>query len=205
LDMRSVIFSYGAPEYRLTDAAYADLYHSYGLPMWGTAGCSDSNCLDQQATAEAAITILMSALSGANLIHDVGYLGQGLIGNPAAIVMCDEIISHVRRMLRGFDISGDTIPMDLIQKVGPGGNYLGEEHTLKHHRQEFWLPKFFNRDIPDTWVENGERSYGEVVTEKTIEILATHQTEPLPDGVNRQIAEIAKRAGEALSEKHFTT
>ncbi len=205
LDMRSVIFSYGAPEYRLTDAAYADLYHSYGLPMWGTAGCSDSNCLDEQATAEAAITILMSALSGANLIHDVGYLGQGLIGNPAAIVMCDELISHVRRILRGFDISGDTIPMDLIQKVGPGGSYLGEEHTLKHHRQEFWLPKFFNRDIPDTWVENGERSYGEVVTEKTIEILATHQTEPLPDGVNRQIAEIAKRAGEALSEKHFTT
>jgi trimethylamine--corrinoid protein Co-methyltransferase len=205
MDMRTLIFSYGAPEYRLTDAAYADLYHYYGLPMWGTAGCSDSHCLDQQAAAEAAITILMSALSGANLIHDVGYLGQGLIGNPAAIVMCDELIGYVRRMLRGFEISGETIPIDLIHRVGPGGNYLTEEHTLKHHRQEFWLPDLFNRDVPDRWMEKGSRTYGEAVTEKTKQILATHRSEPLPTEVSRQIRKIAKQAEKALSAVSFTT
>ena len=205
MDMRALIFSYGAPEYRLTDAAYADLYHYYGLPMWGTAGCSDSNCLDQQAAAEAAITILMSALSGANLIHDVGYLGQGLIGNPAAILMCNELIGYVRRVVRGFDISGDTIPMDLIQKVGPGGNFLSEDHTLKYHRQEFWLPDLFNRANPDTWAQNGSKTYGEIVTEKTIEILATHKSEPLPDEAHRRIDEIAKHAQDALSDKQFLT
>ena len=205
LDMRTLIFSYGAPEYRLTDAAYADLYHYYGLPMWGTAGCSDSHCLDQQAAAEAAVTILMSALSGANLIHDVGYLGQGLIGNPAAIVMCDELIGYVRRMLRGFDISEETIPLDLIQRVGPGGNYLAEDHTLRHHRQEFWLPKFFNRDVPDTWIQKGGRTYGEVITEKTKQILATHQSEPLSEGLSREIHRIAKQARQTLLAKSFTT
>lgn len=205
LDMRTLIFSYGAPEYRLTDAAYADLYHYYGLPMWGTAGCSDSHSLDQQAAAEAAITILMSALSGANLIHDVGYLGQGLIGNPAAIVMCNELIGYVRRVIRGFEISEDTIPMDMIQRVGPGGNYLMEEHTLNHHRQEFWLPKSFNRNNSDTWIQKGGRTYGEVVTDKTIEILATHESEPLPEEISRQIDRIAKGADQALSDRHFTT
>lgn len=205
MDMRTTIFSYGAPEYRLTDAAYADLYHYYGLPMWGTAGCSDSNCLDQQASAEAAITILMSAMSGANLIHDVGYLGQGLIGNPAAIVMCDELISYVRRLVRGFEISEKTIPMDLIRKVGPGGNYLVEDHTLEHHRQEFWLPKFFNRNSPDTWTQNGGKTYGEMVTEKTIQILKTHKAEPLPEEVSRRIEKITDRAEEVLSGKQFET
>ncbi len=205
MDMRTTIFSYGAPEYRLTDAAYADLYHYYGLPMWGTAGCSDSNCLDQQAAAEAAISIFMSALNGANLIHDVGYLGQGLIGNPAAIVMCDELISYARRLVRGFEISEKTIPMDLIRKVGPGGNYLTEDHTLEHHKEEFWLPKFFNRNSPDTWTQNGGKTYGEVVTEKTIQILKTHKGEPLPEEVSRRIDEITDRAQEALSDKQFET
>lgn len=205
MDMRTTIFSYGAPEYRLTDAAYADLYHYYGLPMWGTAGCSDSNCLDQQAAAEAAITILMSAMSGANLIHDVGYLGQGLIGNPAAIVMCNELISYARRLVRGFEISEKTIPMDLIQKVGPGGNYLVEDHTLEHHRQEFWLPRFFNRNSLDTWAQNGGKTYGEMVTENTIQILKTHKAEPLPEEVSRRVDEIVGRAQEALSDKQFET
>ena len=205
MDMRDAIFSYGAPEYRLTDAAYTDLYHYYGLPMWGTAGCSDSNSLDQQAAAEAAITILMSALSGANLIHDVGYLGQGLIGNPAAIVMCNELISYARRMIRGFEISRDTIPMDLIKKVGPEGNYLSENHTLKYHRQEFWLPHLFNRNTPDTWIQEGGKAYGEVITEKTINILETHKPEPLPDEVSQRVDEISMKAEEALSGKHFTT
>jgi trimethylamine--corrinoid protein Co-methyltransferase len=205
LDMRTMIFSYGAPEYRRTDAAYADLDHYYQLPMWGTGGCSDSHCLDQQAAAEAAITILMSALSGANLIHDVGYLGQGLIGNPAAIVMCDELIGYVRRVLRGFRISEETVPMDLIERVGPGGNYLVEDHTLKHHRQEFWTPPCFNRDVPDTWMEKGSPTHGEIVTEKTVQILNTHRCDPLPEEVSRQIDEIAKQAGEALSDRHFAT
>jgi len=205
LDMRTTIFSYGAPEYRLTDAAYADLYHHYGLPMWGTAGCSDSNSLDQQAAAEAAITILMSLQSGANLIHDVGYLGQGLIGNPAAIVMCNELISYARRILQGFDINPDTVPMDLIQKVGPGGYYLAEKHTAKHHRQAFWRPQFFNRANFERWHESGGKDYGELVTEQACRILQTHKPQPLPEVVGRRLDEIARRAEKALADTHFST
>jgi trimethylamine--corrinoid protein Co-methyltransferase len=205
LDMRTTIFSYGAPEYRLTDAAYADLYHYYRLPMWGTAGCSDSNSLDQQAAAEAAITILMSLQSGANLIHDVGYLGQGLIGNPAAIVMCDELISYARRVLRGFDINEDTVPMDLIAALGPGGTYLAEMHTAKHHRREFWHPKFFNRENPDNWREKGGLDYGARIIEQTRQILRTHKPKPLPEEISQKIDEIARRAESALEDMRFTT
>ena len=102
LDMLTSVFCYGAPELRLTNSAFADLYHYYGLPMWSTVG-TDAHVFDAQAGMEHAFGTLLSAFDGANLIHDIGYMGQGLIGNPAMIVMSNEIIGWVKRILRGFD------------------------------------------------------------------------------------------------------
>jgi trimethylamine--corrinoid protein Co-methyltransferase len=203
MDMMTSTIAYGAPEFRLTHSAYADLYHYYGIPMWGTAGCSDAHTLDQQAAMESAITILTAALDGANLVHDIGYLGQGLIGSPAAIVMCSEIISYVRRIIRGFDISREHIGMDVIRQVGPGGNFLAEEQTVKLHRQEHWRPKFLNRDDPETWMKKGRKSYGEIVTQKAIEIMETYKPEPLRDNVRSALDEITRKADKTLKEKHF--
>jgi trimethylamine--corrinoid protein Co-methyltransferase len=104
LDMHTGACIYGCPEYRLALSAAADLYHHYKIPVFGTAGASDANLPDQQAAMEWGISLLNDALNGINLIHDVGYLGQGLIGHPAGIVMCNEIIGFVRRMMRGIDL-----------------------------------------------------------------------------------------------------
>ena len=95
--------------------------------------------------------------------------------------------------------------MDLIRKVGPSGNYLEEDHTLEHHRQEFWLPRFFNRNTPDTWIQNGSKTYGEVITQKTIQILKAHKSEPLPEEVSRCIDEIYSQAEKTLSDRQFET
>lgn len=203
MDMVTSVAPYGSPEKRLTKSACADLYHYYGIPMWGTAGCSDAHILDSQAGMEAAISILMSALNGANLIHDVGYLGQGLIGSPAAIVMGSEMISYTKRIMRGFDISRERIGMDVIRRVGPGESYLAEEHTLRYHREELWRPKFLNRDNPEIWLRCGARDYEAVVTRKAIEILETHNPEPLPEGVRSAIRAIAKDAEKAFERQYF--
>ncbi len=203
MDMLSSTTTYGSPEFRMTSSAYADLYHYYRIPMWGTAGCSDAHTLDQQAAIEYAISILLAALDGANLVHDVGYLGEGLIGSPAAIVMCSEIISYVKRIIRGFDISRDRIGMEVIRKVGPGGNFLAEDQTLRLHREEHWRPKFLNRDNPEIWMNKGSKRYGEVVTQKAIEILESHRPEPLSDDVCRVLDEISKKAEKNLVDKHF--
>ena len=182
--------------------AFADLYHHYGIPTWSTTG-SDAHCLDEQAAMEHAFSTLMSALDGANLIHDVGYLGQGLLGHPASIVMCDEIISYVKRVVRGFDIDRESLALDVIRKVGPGGDYLAERHTVKHFRQELWRPKYLNRDNPETWEKKGSKRYAERVTQKAKDILTTHQPQPLPDGVIEQIRTIAERAERQLASMQF--
>jgi trimethylamine--corrinoid protein Co-methyltransferase len=203
LDMRTMSIAYGAPEWRLTNSAFADLYHYYGIPMWSTVG-SDAHCLDEQAGMEHAFGTLLAALDGANLIHDVGYLGQGLLGDPAAIVMCDEIISYVKRVLRGFDLDPEMMALDLIRSVGPGGNYLSQPHTARHFRRELWQPRHLNRDNPETWESKGGLRYGERVRRKTREILATHRPEPLPEEIAHKLNDIAARAEAELAALQFT-
>jgi trimethylamine--corrinoid protein Co-methyltransferase len=202
LDMRTSVVCYGAPELRLANSAFTDLYHYYGIPMWSTTG-SDAHGLDEQAAMEHAFGILMAALDGANLIHDVGYLGQGLLGDPASIVMCDEIISFVKRVIRGFEITPEALALEAIGQVGPGGHYLVEEHTLRHFRTEFWDPPNWNRDDPETWAAKGSLRYGERVRQKTGELLASHEPVPLPEAVRGQLDEITRRAQAALEDMQF--
>ncbi|MBD3308635.1 trimethylamine methyltransferase [candidate division KSB3 bacterium] len=201
LDMRSATTVYGSPDERLTHSACCDLYHYYGLPVWGEAGCSDAKCLDEQAAMESMASILMAALDGCNLVHDVGYLGQGLIGSAASVVMCSEIISYVKRIMRGFELSPERIGLDIIHAVGPGGNFLTQDQTRNLFREEHWLPRSINREPPEIWQKNGGKRYSERVIERTLEILATHQPARLPDEVASRIDAILERATRKLCER----
>ncbi len=202
MDMRTTTFCYGAPDWRLTNSAFADLYHYYGIPMWSTVG-SDAHCLDEQAAMEHAFGTLMAALDGANLIHDIGYLGQGLLGSPVSIVMCDEIISYVKRILRGFDMDREHLAVDLMKEIGPGGNYLSEKHTVKHFRTELWQPRHLNRDTPETWQEKGALRYGDRVKQAALDLLASHQPKMLPPEIQKQVDEITSEAEKKLEGFEF--
>ena len=179
LDMRTSCISYAAPELRLANSAFADLYHFYDLPMWSSAG-SDAHTFDTQGAWENAMGILMASLDGANLIHDVAYLGQGLLGNPAMIVLCDEQISYVKRILAGIGVDREMLGIETIRDAGPGGNYLTADHTLRHFRQQVWQPTLANRDNPDTWAQKGGLRHEERVIQKTLRILDTHHPSPCP-------------------------
>jgi len=205
LDMRTSTCIYGCPEYRLALSACADLYHYYGLPMWGTAGVSDANCLDQQAGMEWSISIMADAMHGANLVHDIGYLGQGLIGHPAGLVMCDEIISYVKRFMRGFELDDSHIGLDVIREVGPGGDFLATEQTMQKFKTEHWLPTQCNRDNLDTWLMKGGKDWAETCTEKAREILKTHTPKPLSDTAADTMAEIHREAEAKLKDLKFRT
>lgn len=194
LDMKTTACVYACPEYRLAISACADLYHYYGVPMWGTAGVSDANCIDQQAGMEWGISLLTSALDGANLIHDVGYLGQGMIGHPAALVICAEIISYAKRLARGFSIDDSDISMDVIRKVGPQGDFLNTHHTLKGFRKEHWLPELSNRMPLATWNSFGSKTLLDKAVEKATKILKEYRPIPLINGAQEAIDAIRNNA-----------
>jgi len=205
LDMKTAVCVYGCPEYRLASSACSDLYHYYDIPVWGTAGVSDANRLDEQAGMEWSISLLTAALDGANLIHDVGYLGQGLVGHPAAIVICAETISYIKRFIRGFDIDDVDISLDVIREVGPQGGFLGTSHTFKNFRKEHWQPDLCNRLPLENWKSSGRKSLADRAVEKALQILKEHHVDPMADHVSAALAEIRNAAVIELAGKSFET
>jgi len=204
IDMRTSSCIYGCPEYRLALSACADLYHYYGLPMWGTAGVSDANCLDQQAGMEWAISIMTDTLHGANLVHDIAYLGQGLIGHPGGLVMCNEIISYAKRFMRGFDIDDVHIGLDVIRQVGPGGEFLSTEQTMNLFKKEHWIPELCNRDNLDAWIMKGRQDWAQTATAKARSILETHAPVPLSVDAQQALQDIRQKGADTMQDIHFT-
>ncbi len=194
MDMLEATVSYTSPEFRLTHSACADLFHHYGLPVWGTAGCSDSQFPDLQAGAEYGFTLLNAALDGANLIHDCGYLGQGFVASPEMIIFADETIGMVKRYIRGFEIDSEHLALDVIKQVGPGGNFLLERHTLDYFQKEHWQPGIFNRKNLPNWVKAGRKKTDDILLEKAREILATHRPEPLAAEIKTELDLIWQKA-----------
>lgn len=203
MDMKTTACSYGCPEYRLALSACADLYHYYGVPMWGTAGVSDSHAPDEQAGMEWSVSLLMAGLDGANLVHDVGYLGQGMVGSPAALVMNAEIISYVRRVIRGFNIDPEHIGMDVIRQVGPQGAFIATQQTMKYFRQEHWQPQLCNRETLEPWIAHGEKTWGQKAKSKAIDILQNHKPEKIPADIQQALNRIREAAFKKLKDIHM--
>jgi trimethylamine---corrinoid protein Co-methyltransferase len=194
LDMKTMVGPYASPEVKLANSAMAEIYHYYRIPMWSTSA-SDANTFDGQTVMEHAIAIYQTALDGANLVHNIGYMGQGMISNPASLVMCNEMIAFARRMLRGYQIDDNTIGLDTIHQVGHGGSYLGEQHTLDYMRSERWDPSTLNRVNLNTWADQGSKTYQEKLIERARTILETHQPKPMADDLDSQLQKIASRIG----------
>jgi trimethylamine--corrinoid protein Co-methyltransferase len=196
LDMTTSVLSYGAPEMVLLSAAMTDVAKWLGVPMFSTAGCSDAKGLDQQAAIESAMSVTIAALSGANLIHDVGYLESGLLGSYDMLVMSDEVIGMAKHILGGIRVTPETLAVDVIERVGPGGHYLTQEHTRQHFRTELWFPNLMDRQMRRAWEASGSKTMAERIRAKVIDILEHHEPLPIPAEVETRTKEIVAQAGE---------
>jgi len=191
MDMATSLMSYASPEFMLTTSAITDLARYYRLPMFSFAGCSDASTYDQQASLESALWIMLSSLSGGNLVHDVGYINNGLTTSFEQLVVSNEVIGMVRRITGGFEINEETLALDLIDKVGPGGEYLTSEHTLKHFKEN-WFPELLCRKAYESWEKEGSKDLGTVANEKARHILENHVPKPLDDSIKSKLREIVE-------------
>ena len=192
MDMKTTISVYGAPEFQLARVAVAEMGRFYGLPIWGYAGHSDSCVMDEQAAADADFSVLIALLAGHNLVHDVGYLEAGLTTSPEMIVFTAEVIAMMRRFVGGFSLDAESLALDVIHQVGPGGDFLTAKHTLRHFR-ELWQPRLWDRQRADAWSASGSKRLGDRLRDKTISLMESHQPEPLPDAVRQEITYILKQ------------
>ncbi|MEE0777072.1 MAG: trimethylamine methyltransferase family protein [Bacillota bacterium] len=193
VDMATTQSAYGSPEHCLGESAIADIFHYLNLPMFQTGGVTEAKVVDEQAAIESSMQILSNALSGGHLVHDVGFIDGAMSASLDQIVMCDEIIGYARRITRGIEISDDTLAYDVIKAVGPGGEFLTNEHTFMNFKKELWQPTLMDRSRYQSWINN-PTDMRTRVHEKTKRLLAEHQVPALPEEVVARLDAILARA-----------
>jgi trimethylamine--corrinoid protein Co-methyltransferase len=194
MDMNTMVFPYGTSEFRLSELINGELSRHYRLPVWGYGCVTDSKVTDAQAGAESALSALLAAMAGTNLIHDVGYLDLGLTGSLESILLGAEQIRWVKHFLAGMRISEATLALGVIDKVGPGGQFLEQAHTLKHVRQVAWRGYVTDRLGYDAWAANGSKDYQTRAREFCRQILKTHQPPPLEASMDAALRKLCHLA-----------
>lgn len=193
MDMLSTQICYASPEFQLTKAAIAEMGRWYSMPTWGYAGCTDAKLMDGQAALEALLSVIMARFSGSNLVHDVGYMESGLTCSFEMIVLTDELIELSDHMMKGIQINDESLMLDEIDSVGPGGHFLNTQTTLNRFR-DFWYPGLLDRSIRSTWLENGGTTLEERLRQKVKRILDEHRPEPLEQDAKAAVQEVLAKA-----------
>ena len=188
---------YGSPEQGLLMAATTQVIKSLGLPAIANAGYTDAKVPDAQAGMEKGMTALMAALAGADSFAPMGVTGTIGASLPQLIID-DEMIGYLRRTTQGFEVTPETLAFEVVRRIGPGGNFLTDEHTLRHARREFWIPRLSDRDNYVTWQAKGRQTMLERAAARRDQILREHHPEPLDEALEREIDRIVAAAGREL-------
>ncbi len=195
-DMRTMFFPYaGADRLPLLAATVQMLTQFYKRPGGVHGGKTDACSPGVQAGVEKALSMLFPVLFGAVGVGTCGQLAGGVYSH-LQLVIDDEIAGYVRRMLDGFDVTDETLALDVIREVGPGGNFLTHPHTARSFKKEFFLTDVFERMSYQTWRTREVRGMEEHCREKARRILAGHDSRALHRGEEKVVDEIV---GEAVA------
>ena len=193
-DMKTTQCTYGSPEQDLGKIAMAQLAHFYNLPIYSLGGGVEGKVPDAEAAGEAMMGCLLNGLAGITLSQSLGTLSWGQYGSQEMVVICDELVLMVKRILSGFEVTDETLAVDVIRAVGHGGSYLSEDHTAKFFRKELFFPKLFRRQSMEQWINAGSKMIHEVAHERVQEILAKAEPVSLLPGADTELERALNQA-----------
>jgi trimethylamine--corrinoid protein Co-methyltransferase len=200
-DLRTGAPAIGSPESAISIGACAQLARHYHLPCRGGGALTDSHLPDAQSNYERMLTLLVSVLSGVNvMMHGLGTLDSYLTVDFEQFMIDTELIAMLAAVTRPLEISAETLALDTIDAVGPGGFFLDAPHTLRHYRQAHFLPRVSVRQSHDQWLAEGGLSATQRANAFCRERLASY-TQPrldpaaearLYDFIERRTAQLLK-------------
>ena len=199
-DMRTTQMIFAGPEQALMAIAMTQMGKHYGLPVYINVGLTDSKTVDAQAGMETGVTLICGALAGADIFGHLGICGVDQASSLDMLLMQHELIGFVERIMRGLRFDDETLGVDVVKEVGPGGTFIDQEHTLRHFREELWFPRLLDRQFYDTWVGGGSIPMAERCRQEKERILSEHEPEPLPDDLEREVRRITDAARRHLGE-----
>jgi len=193
MDMRTATTRLGAPELGIMHVGFAQLAKYYNIPCRGAAGVTDSKSVDIQAGYETVFNLTLAALAGFNLIlYALGGMDSSLSICYEKIVTDHELLGMVERLMKGVETSDQTLAVDVIDAVGPGGHFLAQKHTRDYHKSEHFIPRLFDTQSYDSWVKAGSKDIRERAREEVRKILREHQPPPLDKDLDKRLEEYVK-------------
>ncbi len=199
MDMRNGTISLGGIEAAMMNIAHAQMAQFYKIPSRGTGSNTESKFLDIQAGIEKTMTLMMPALAGINMIFYPGTMDHALTVSLESLVIDHEVCGMIHRTLQGITVEDDSMGVDVIEKVGPGGHFLSQSHTLVNFQKEHYIPRLCNRDSHESWIAQGRSGMLDSAKKTVRKILSEHQPVSLDNAVDKEllaiIAEVEKREG----------
>ncbi len=189
MDLKTGNHAYGAPEMGMIDAASTKLAQYYGLPNLVSAFPSGSKVADAQMGYEGAMNGLLAALAGANVINGLGALEFGLTFDYAKFMLDVDCARMIRAILGGIPLTDEQLALDVIEEVGPGGQYLSHKHTSRHMRERSQA-RLFDRQSRYAWSGQTKPDLVERAREQARAALAAHEPPPVSDATRSEVQEI---------------
>jgi trimethylamine---corrinoid protein Co-methyltransferase len=124
-------------------------------------------------------------------VHDIGYIDSGLTSSLSQIAFSSEAIGLIQQIMGGIPFDAEAKALDTISSVGPGGQYIGELHTMNNFRK-IYFPTYMTRDNYDTWIGKGEKTLGQVIDEEVRRVLIEHTPAPLPHETEKELDQMIK-------------
>ena len=199
LDMKHGLWGQG-PEEGLLCAGAVEIAQYYGLRVTVNGFNSSAKMSGAHASYEKAISTLLPVLAGADIVYGAGSLNGGMAASFEELVIDNEICRSVLTMAQGIRVDDETLAIDVIHKVGLGGHFLAEKHTLQHFVEEHFFSELVDRSSYDAWKKAGAKSLVEMARERAKEILREHQPTPLDKDVQKEISDIIRRAESELAK-----
>jgi len=195
MDMRSMLFASSGPDKIDLSAATIQMISSfYGLPCYCHAGKTTANFSGVQAGYEKALSILLPILMGAQGVGPVGQFENSQVFSYTQLVIDDEIITYIKRMLKGFEVSDDNTAFEVIKEVGIGGNFLTHNHTLANFKKELWTSDLTERMSKELWTKEVHKGIEEKARDKAKKILQNKPPNYLDKNQINEIERIVKKA-----------
>ena len=186
LDPRTGSSIFASPEETLIMVGSAQVGHSHGLPVGLQMGLTDAKVPDAQAGMEKGMSLLIGALAGMNVTGGLGIAGCDQGASVPQLILDNEILGYVRKVARGLTVDDETLAYEVIQRVGIGGNYLSDRHTVDHVRER-WIPDLSDRKGWEIWDREGGQTMLDRAHAEQDRILREHQPDWLDEVTQREL------------------
>jgi len=192
-DMRFSTTPFSAVEATMIAAAYSQMGKYFALPTHTYAALSDSKVIDMQAGIETGMSGIIAQLAGINMISGAGALDFVNTFSLEKLIIDNEVCGMALRAQRGIEFSEETMAVDLINELGPGGVYLETDLTMKHFKTEPYMPsKVIDRHDRKNWEDEGSKTIFERAQEKVRDIKANHVPSALDSDRDSKLDTVAR-------------